>query len=75
MSNFFSLNWSDLGKAALMVVITTILSAVLPAVSAGEFPTGLALLAALKAGVTGGLAYAIKNLLTNSNGSFGSTEK
>jgi hypothetical protein len=74
MSKLFNINLADLGKAALMVLIVTVLTAVYPAFSTGEFPTGVALLAALKSGVTGGVAYIIKNLLTNSNGNFATSE-
>lgn len=70
MSKFFNVNLADLGKAALMVAIITILTAFLPTFTSGDFPTFDAILAALKSGVTGGIAYLIKNLLTNSNGSF-----
>lgn len=75
MSKLFTINLADLGKAALMVLIVTILTAIYPAFQSGEFPTAVALLAALKSGVTGGIAYVIKNLLTNSTGKPFTSEK
>ena len=68
-STFLTLNWKDVLKGFLVAVITALLTASYNAINAGgvnltwDFwkPT---LLAALG----GGIAYLIKNVLTNSNG-------
>lgn len=75
MSKLFSLNWRDIGEMALFTLLVTVVTAVYPTFSSGEFPTALALLAALKAGVTGAVAAFLKALLTNSEGKPLTSEK
>ena len=69
-SNFFSLNWLDLGKAIIMVVIATICARLIPIVDAGTLPQLTDLVQCLKVGIAAGLSYLFKNLLTNSAGKF-----
>ena len=71
-SGFFKLNWRDLVKTALMLVIGTVLTAVLQGLQAipPHFPTGPELLVSLKVGGAVGLSYVIRKLLENSDGEF-----
>lgn len=66
----FSWNWKDAGKAAIMLVITTIVTAILQAIEAGAFPSLTQLKTAFLAGLMAGVAYLIKNFLTTSKDEF-----
>ncbi len=72
-SSFFSLGWSDLGKGLIMVVLGAVFGVVQGSINAGSFAFNFTDIwhASLAAGVT----YLAKNLLTNSSGTFASTEK
>lgn len=74
-STFLGINWTDLGNAALMIALVTVITGLLPTFDSGSFPTGAELVAAGKAGLTTGVAYILKNFLTNSQGKFLNTEK
>jgi hypothetical protein len=71
MSNFLNINWRDLGKAVIMLFLTTFITGITTAIQAGHFPDGPQLLFSLKAGGLAALAYLLKNLFTNSNGTIG----
>jgi len=68
-SNFFSLNWLDLGKGLLVAVIGAILTGIYEAITAGSLTWTWAFFQPIVlTGVAAGIAYLIKNFLTNSNG-------
>lgn len=73
MSTFLNLNIEDLGKGLIITVLTSVLTIVYNTVSAGSltFDWNAIGLTAL----TSGLAYLMKNLLTNSEGQFLGKEK
>lgn len=73
-STLFGINWTDVGNAVLMIVLGTIVTGILPTFESGNFPTGAELVIALKAGVTTGVTYILKNFLTNSQGKFAQKE-
>jgi hypothetical protein len=66
MAKFGTLIFSDFVKAAFTAVLTAILTALVPILQKGEFPTSAQLKTIALAGLAAGLAYIIKNLLTNS---------
>jgi hypothetical protein len=74
-AKLFSWNWKDAGKAAIMLVITTVATAVLQIIESGSFPTLDQLKTALIVGATAGVSYLIKNFLSNSDGQFLTKEK
>jgi len=68
-SNFFSLNWLDLGKGLLVAVIGAILTAVYQAIQAGQLTWTWAFFQPIVlTGLGAGLAYLIKNFFSNSAG-------
>jgi hypothetical protein len=73
MSTFLNLNIEDLGKGLIITILTSVLSIVYNTISAGSltFDWNAIGLTAL----TSGLAYLMKNLLTNSEGQFLGKEK
>jgi hypothetical protein len=68
MSTFLNLNIEDLAKGLILTVLTSVVTIVYNTVSAGSltFDWQAIGLTAL----TSGLAYLMKNLLTNSKGEF-----
>jgi hypothetical protein len=73
MSTFLNLNIEDLAKGLIITILTSVLTIAYNTVSAGSLTfdwksIGLAAL-------TSGLAYLMKNLLTNSEGQFLGKEK
>ena len=68
MSTLFNLNIQDLAKGLILTVLTSVITIVYNTVSAGSliFDWQAIGLTAL----TSGLAYLMKNLLTNSKGEF-----
>jgi hypothetical protein len=70
MSNFFTLNWGDLGKGVLMTILMSIGTALLTILEAGDLPTVSQLIAISKIAGIAGLTYLIKNALTNNEGKF-----
>lgn len=68
MSTFLNLNIQDLAKGLILTVLTSVVTIVYNTVSAGSltFDWQAIGLTAL----TSGLAYLMKNLLTNSKGEF-----
>ncbi len=73
MSTFLNLNIQDLAKGLIVTMLTSVLTIAYQTVSAGSltFDWKAIGLAAL----TSGLAYLMKNLLTNSEGQFLGKEK
>jgi len=68
-SNFFSLNWLDLGKGLLVAVIGAILTAVYQAIQSGQLTWTWAFFQPIVlTGVAAGIAYLIKNFFSNSSG-------
>jgi hypothetical protein len=68
MSNFLKLNWADIGKGILVAVLAAIGTVLLPVLESGVLPTLAILQAAGITGLTAGLAYLVKNIITNSSG-------
>jgi hypothetical protein len=68
MSTIFNLNIQDLAKGLILTVLTSVITIIYNTVSAGSltFDWQAIGLSAL----TSGLAYLMKNLLTNSKGEF-----
>jgi len=69
-SQFLKLNTKDLIKGAIVVVGTGILSAILPMIQSGKVPNVDELKVVVIAAVSAGVTYFVKNLFTNSSGSF-----
>jgi hypothetical protein len=66
-SLFLSLNLNDLLKGMIVAAFTAIGMAIIPALEAGALPTMAMLGSAGIAGLAAGLAYLLKNFLSNSN--------
>ena len=64
----FQLAWEDLLKGLVVSVLTAALSTLLPLIQAGSWPSKAQLIGGMTAGLTAGVAYLIKNFLTNSQG-------
>jgi hypothetical protein len=64
-SDLFSINWRDLGKGFITALITAALASISMAIEAGSLPTLTQLKTAGLAGLVAGIAYLIKNFLTN----------
>jgi hypothetical protein len=68
-SNFFALNWMDLLKGLLVAVIGAILTGIYEAITAGSLTWTWAFFQPIMlTGVAAGIAYLIKNFLSNSSG-------
>lgn len=68
-SNFFALNWMDLLKGLLVAVIGAILTGIYEAITAGSLTWTWAFFQPIVlTGVAAGIAYLIKNFLSNSSG-------
>jgi hypothetical protein len=73
MSTFLNLNIEDLAKGLTLTVLSSILTIVYQTVTAGSLTfdwKGIGM-----AALTSGIAYLMKNLLTNSQGEFLAKEK
>ncbi len=67
MSNFMNLNFKDLLKGFAVAVVMAILVSVYTAIEANQFPTTWAQWSIiLLSGLGAGIAYLIKNFVTNS---------
>lgn len=75
MSNLFSLNWGDVGKGMLMAFLTTVLGALYTVIQSGTFPTLEQLGTMGMAGLAAGIAYLMKNFVTNSQNKLLSPEQ
>jgi len=68
-SNFFAINWMDLLKGLLVAVIGAILTGIYEAITAGSLTWTWAFFQPIVlTGVAAGIAYLIKNFLSNSSG-------
>ena len=74
MAKFGTLIWSDVLKALFTAILTAILSALVPILQSGNFPTGVQLKTIALAGLAAGVAYLVKNMLTNSKDELLKTE-
>ncbi len=68
MSNFLNLNVDDLVKGFIVAFLSTALTGVVATLDSGALPTLAELKSAGIVGLTAGLSYLLKNLLTNSQG-------
>lgn len=67
-SDFFKLNWRDIGKAVLMLFITSVLTTITEVIGTGSLPTLSQIKTALLSGLIVSIGYIIKNVFTNSDG-------
>jgi hypothetical protein len=65
-AKFLALKGIDYVKGFVVAVLTAVLTAVIPVIQTGTFPTGAQLKTMLISGLAAGIAYLIKNMLTNS---------
>jgi VIT1/CCC1 family predicted Fe2+/Mn2+ transporter len=68
MSNFLNLNVDDLVKGFIVAFLSTALTGLISTLDSGALPTLTELKSAGIVGLTAGLSYLLKNLLTNSQG-------
>jgi len=68
MSNFLNLNSQDLLKGFIVAFLSTALTGVVATLDSGALPTLAELKSAGIVGLTAGISYLLKNLLTNSQG-------
>jgi VIT1/CCC1 family predicted Fe2+/Mn2+ transporter len=68
MSNFLNLNVDDLVKGFIVAFLSTALTGVVSTLDSGVLPTLVELKTAAIVGLTAGISYLLKNLLTNSQG-------
>ena len=66
-SKYLSITIKDVLKGAIVAVLTSIATAVIPILQTGEIPGIEQLHTILIAGVGAGVAYLLKNFFTNSN--------
>ena len=74
IAKFGTLIWADVVKGFFTAALTTILLAVVPLLQSGKFPDLVQLKTFALAGLAAGVAYIIKNLLTNSKDELLKTE-
>jgi hypothetical protein len=67
-SFFLRLSKNDLFKGFVVAFIAAVGTVLIPMLDAGTLPDLAVLKASVVTGLTAGLAYLLKNLLTNSNG-------
>ena len=65
-AKFLSLNTQDFIRSLFVTILTTALTSVIPILQAGGIPNAAQLKQVAMAGVAAGIAYLVKNLLTNS---------
>jgi hypothetical protein len=68
MSNFLNLNVDDLVKGFIVAFLSTALTGLISTLDSGALPTLAELKSAGIVGLTAGISYLLKNLLTNSQG-------
>lgn len=68
MSNLFNLNSQDLLKGFIVAFLSAALTGIVSTLDSGVLPTLSELKSAGVVGLTAGLSYLLKNLLTNSQG-------
>jgi hypothetical protein len=69
-SGLLTLNLKDLLKGVGITIATTVLAGIVPVLQSGALPNLITLKGMVIAGVSAGIAYLGKNLLTNSQGQF-----
>ena len=74
-AQFLKLGIPDWAKAFILTVITSVLTTAYTALQAGSLPDLATLKTAILVGVGSGVSYLLKNVLTNSEGKFLSSEK
>lgn len=75
-SNFFNLNWADLGKGLLIAFLTAMLGGLLELIQAGTLPTTwVQFQPILELSLAASVSYLLKNLFTNSEGQLAKGEK
>ena len=74
-SNFFSLNLFDILKGLVVSVIATVLTAILNLLQTGADLFSLDWKSILTIAITSGIAYIVKNLLTNNKDEILSKDK
>ena len=68
MSNFLNLNVDDLVKGFIVAFLSAALTGIVTTLDSGVLPTLTELKSAGIVGLTAGISYLLKNLLTNSQG-------
>jgi len=68
MSNFLNLNSQDLLKGFIVAFLSAALTGIVTTLDLGVLPTLTELKSAGIVGLTAGISYLLKNLLTNSQG-------
>ena len=74
MSNFLNLNLDDLIKGFVVAFLSSALTGLIVILDNGALPDAAELKSALVVGITSGLSYLLKNLLTNSKGQIAKSE-
>jgi len=74
-ANFLKINFHDIAKGVIVAVLTVILGGLLPIIESGALPTVAQLKIIGLSGATAGIAYILKNWLTNSDDQFLRKEK
>ena len=74
MSNFLNLNLDDLIKGFVVAFLSSALTGLIVILDNGALPNATELKSALVVGITSGLSYLLKNLLTNSKGQIAKSE-
>jgi hypothetical protein len=74
-SSFGTLNWQDLGKGAIVAVLTAVFATALSLLQAGTLFDKASLTLIGSAALTAFLGYITKNLFTNSQGQTFTLEK
>ena len=73
-SNFFSLDWKDLGKGLILALIVSLQGTLMPLLGNGTFPTKEQWITIGSTALQVVIGYLIKNLVTNSDGKILKTE-
>ena len=66
----FQLGWKDVLKGFILTVVTIVLTGLVTSLSAGKLPDMETLKSLLYVGLSAGVSYLLKNLLTNSDDKF-----
>jgi hypothetical protein len=73
-SSFLKLNWQDYAKGLIVAVGTTVLTALMTSLNSGHLPQGKEWAGIGTAAISAAVAYLLKNLFTNSDGTIGGKE-
>jgi hypothetical protein len=74
MSKFLSLNTRDYIKSVVVSALTAVVAGVLPIVQSGKLPDAGDVRTLCFSAISAGLAYLLKNLMTNSKDEIGKAE-